>query len=208
VSGIQLYPKSILTLEGIGCQRYAPAALPRGRDPAPIAQEVRLVSGQVWMGPENLVPDEIGARTDKTVNIFMKKMLLLVILVKINLVPLCPKMGTNAQYVVTNGQNYILQFIVTEMCLRNTNGLQHVVCFPPVCIIQHFWAWSFKRKGKMKDCYDKTYSKAENFPTERMMFRVLFKKKKELSVQNHSSEIAAQINAQHSCVLCASVALF
>jgi len=33
-------------------------------------------------------------------------------------------------------------------------------------------------------------------------------KKKAFSVQNHTSEIAAQINAQHSCVLCANVALF
>jgi len=30
----------------------------------------------------------------------------------------------------------------------------------------------------MKDCYDMTYSKVENFPTERMMFRVLLGEKK------------------------------
>ena len=104
MSGVQLYPKSIQT-EGIGYQRYAPAALLRGRDAAPITQKVRFVSGQVWMGPENLVPNEIRARTGKTVNIFThiyEKMLLLLIRVRINLVPLCPKMGTNAQYVVTN----------------------------------------------------------------------------------------------------------
>ena len=60
-----------MALEEIGCQHYAPADLLRGTDPAPIAQKVRLVSGPVWMGLENLAPSEIRARTNKTVNIFM-----------------------------------------------------------------------------------------------------------------------------------------
>ena len=150
-----MYPKSILAVEGIGCQRYAPAALPRGTDPTPIVQEVRFVSGPVWMGPKNLAPSEIRARIDKTVNTFIhiyEKNIITFIHVKINVVSIMSKNGEKLEYVITKGLNYILRFIVTEMCLRNTSGLWHTVWFPPVWIIQFFWAWSFKRNGKMKDC--------------------------------------------------------
>jgi len=48
------------------------------------------------MGPENLAPSEIRARTDKTVNIFIhvyEKNVITFIHVKINLVPIMSKNG-------------------------------------------------------------------------------------------------------------------
>jgi len=44
---------------GVGGQRYAPAALPPGRDPVPIVQEAGWASELVWTGAENLVPTGI-----------------------------------------------------------------------------------------------------------------------------------------------------
>jgi len=52
-------------LNGVGCQRYDPAALPPGKDPAPIVQEAGWASGPVWMVAENLAPVGIPS-TDRS----------------------------------------------------------------------------------------------------------------------------------------------
>ena len=39
---------------GVGGQHHAPAALPPGKDPAPIVQEAGWAPGPVWTGAENL----------------------------------------------------------------------------------------------------------------------------------------------------------
>jgi len=40
----------------VGGQRHAPAALPPGKDPVPVVQEVGWAPGPVWTGAENLAP--------------------------------------------------------------------------------------------------------------------------------------------------------
>jgi hypothetical protein len=75
---------------------------PRKR-PAPIAQEVRLFSAPVWMGPEILTPNEITAQTDKTVNIFMH------IYEKV-ITDYSRKNKHSANYVQKMGQTYSMYF--------------------------------------------------------------------------------------------------
>jgi len=41
---------------GVGGQRHAPAALPPGKDPVPIVQEVGWAPGPVWTVTDNLDP--------------------------------------------------------------------------------------------------------------------------------------------------------
>ena len=44
---------------GVGCQRHAPAALPRERDTVPIVQEAEWATGSVWTVAKNLAPTGI-----------------------------------------------------------------------------------------------------------------------------------------------------
>jgi hypothetical protein len=43
-----------LTLDGVGGQRYAPAAFTLEKEPVPIVQEAGWAPGPVWIGAENL----------------------------------------------------------------------------------------------------------------------------------------------------------
>jgi len=43
----------------VGGQRHAPAALPPGKDPAPIIQEAAWTPGPILTGVENLAPTGI-----------------------------------------------------------------------------------------------------------------------------------------------------
>jgi hypothetical protein len=70
------------------------------------------------------------------------------------------------------------------MCLRITRGPRHAVWVPLVCIIHHFWACNFKRKDKMKECYDKLYWKAETFQTPNNDVQCFIKKKKHFLCKN------------------------
>ena len=54
---------------GVGGQRHAPAALPPGNDPVPIAQEVGWAPGQVWTGAENLAPTDTGVDFKDLINL-------------------------------------------------------------------------------------------------------------------------------------------
>jgi len=41
---------------GVGDEGYAPAGIPRGREPVPIFQESRWALGKVWRSKENSTP--------------------------------------------------------------------------------------------------------------------------------------------------------
>jgi hypothetical protein len=56
-----------LAQDGVDIQRHAPAALPPGKKPGPIAQQARWVPGQVWTGAENLPPLGFDPRTIQSV---------------------------------------------------------------------------------------------------------------------------------------------
>ena len=49
-------PSLTSTLDEVGDQRYDPAALPPGKDPVPIVQEVGWAPGPVWTGAGNFAP--------------------------------------------------------------------------------------------------------------------------------------------------------
>jgi hypothetical protein len=50
-------------IDGVGGQRHAPAALPPGKDPVPIAEEAVWAPGPVWTGGENLAAPPTGIRS-------------------------------------------------------------------------------------------------------------------------------------------------
>ena len=48
---------------GVGGQRHAPADLPPGKDPIPIALKAKWAPGPVWKGAQDLTPTGFDART-------------------------------------------------------------------------------------------------------------------------------------------------
>jgi len=51
------------TLDGVGAQRHAPAAIAPGKFPVPIVQEAGCPQGPFWIGEKNLAPPTFDPRT-------------------------------------------------------------------------------------------------------------------------------------------------
>ena len=109
-------------------------------------------------------------------------------------------MGTNIQYVITNSLNYILQFIVTEYVCGTLVFCGTQFDFHRSELYNISGRGVSKGTVKWKIVKIRRIQKWKNFPTERMMFRVLLEKKKSILCKKNILQ-RLQHKSMHSTVV-------